>query len=35
MLIEYIVIAWCMTDCGHNSAEYRLFDNYFSLFRTV
>ena len=25
MLIEYIVTAWCMTDCGHNSAEYRFF----------
>jgi hypothetical protein len=22
MLIECIVIAWCMTDCGQNSAEY-------------
>jgi hypothetical protein len=25
MFIEYIVIACCMTDCGHNSAEDRFF----------
>jgi len=25
MFIEHIVIAWCMTDCGHNSAEYCFF----------
>lgn len=30
MFIEYIVIAWCMTDYGHNSAEYRFFWQFLS-----